>query len=59
MSERSERAVALLLDRPPAVAGSPPGVDPTAFAHALAESSQLRAATVELTHRARAAARPA
>ena len=37
MSERSERAVALLLDRPPAVAGSPPGVDPTAFAHALAE----------------------
>jgi hypothetical protein len=32
-----ERAVALLLDRPPATGGSPPGVDPAAFARALAE----------------------
>jgi hypothetical protein len=33
----SDRAVALLLDRPPATAGCPPGVDPAAFARALAE----------------------
>jgi hypothetical protein len=33
----SGRAVAVLLDRPVATAASPPGVDPAAFAHALAE----------------------
>jgi hypothetical protein len=33
----AERAVALLLDRPPATGGCPPGVDPAAFARALAE----------------------
>jgi hypothetical protein len=31
------RAVLLLLDRPPATAGCPPGVDPAAFARALSE----------------------
>ena len=33
----SERAVALLLDRAPASAGCPPGIEPDAFARALAE----------------------
>jgi hypothetical protein len=33
----AERAVALLLDRPPATSGCPPGIDPAAFARALAE----------------------
>ena len=33
----SDLAVALLLDRPPAIGGCPPGVDPDAFARALAE----------------------
>jgi hypothetical protein len=33
----SDRAVALLLDRTPATAACPPGIDPAAFARALAE----------------------